>query len=355
MIRMSLSLMLSLMMAHTAVAQEVDQTAPRPVVTEVIMPQAGIRQSWVGSVAAREETDLGFLQLGTLASRAVDTGAIVTKGQVLAMQDPRDLDADLRAAQAGVTVAEAQAQSARDAADRASELVARGVASATTAQDQTAQLAAAEAQLEQARAALARAQDARDNAVLIAPQDGVITQVFAEPGATLTAGAPVLRLAGTTDREVVIDMTDDDLIGYDTGAVFDVTLEADRSQTVAVTLTSIDPVASQATRTRRLRLALPAAAPVGFRLGALVSATPQTQATSRTSLPAVALIGDSAPPQVWRVNPGDRSVRRVPVEVGPGIGDRVPVTGGLSEGDEIVVRGVNSLEDGQIVGPRVQQ
>lgn len=328
---------------------------PRPVVSERVAPQQSSQQSWVGIVVARVETDLGFLQVGTLASRSVDAGAVVTRDQVLAMLDPQDLDSDLRSAQAGVTVAEAQAQSARDAAERTNELVARGVDSTASAQSEAAQLAAAEAQLEQARALLARAQDTRDNASLRAPQDGVITEIFAEPGATLAAGAPVLRLAGTEAREVVIDLTEEDVAGYNIGAAFDVTLEADPTQTVTVTLASIDPVATRATRTRRLRLALPADAPVDFRLGALVSVSPQAQTALRTSLPVVALIEGTDPPQVWRVSKDDRSIHAIQITVGPQIGSRVLVVDGLSEGDEIVVRGVNSIEEGQIVGPQVQK
>lgn len=331
------------------------QGAARPVVSEIVMPKSGLQPSWVGTVTARIETDLGFPRMGTLAARAVSLGDVVVQDQILADQDPQDLDADLRAAQAGVTVAEAQANSARDAASRVNALLERGVDSEAASQSAAAKLAAAEALLEQAQATLIGAEDARKNATLRAPQEGVVTQVFAEPGATLAAGSPVLRLAGIKDREVIIDLSESDVAELELGSLFRVRLEANPALEAQTRLTSIDPVATRATRTRQLRLAMAADAPDGFRLGALVQVEPMDETAKRTSLPLTALIDESDPRQVWRVAAADRSVSRVSVETGPVAGNRVLVLGGLSAGDEIVVKGVNSIEDGQIVGPRVQE
>jgi RND family efflux transporter MFP subunit len=331
------------------------QAPARPVVSEIVMPKSGVQPSWVGTVTARIETDLGFPRIGTLAARSVSLGDLVVLDQVLAIQDPQDLDADLRAAQAGVTVAKAQANSARDAAQRVTALLERGVDSQAASQSAAAKLAAAEALLEQAQATLVGAEDARKNAILRAPQDGVVTHVFAEPGATLAAGSPVLRLAAVKDREVLIDLSENDVANFDIGSVFLVRLEANLALEAITQLTAIDPVATRATRTRQLRLALAADAPAGFRLGALVQVEPMDQTANRTSLPVTALIEGNDPRQVWRVSPDDRSVQRVTVKPGAVLGDRVLILDGLAAGDEIVVKGVNSIEDGQIVGPRVQE
>ena len=65
-----------------------------------------------------------------------------------------------------------------------------------------------------------------------------------------------------------------------------------------------------------------------------------------------ALTGAQDAPQVWRVGEG-RKVARVSVTLGATLDDRVVVTSGLNAGDEIVVRGVNSLIEGQTVGAAV--
>lgn len=358
MIRRSiLGLMATVAFAPLAWAEEaaVANDAPRPVVSEIVTPVLGVQESWVGTVAARVETDLGFPALGTVADRGVEVGDVVKRGDILAMQDPQDLDTNLRAAQAGVTVVEAQAQSARDAAARASALVERGVSSLSAAQSTTAQLAAAKSLLEQAQATLAQAQDARSKAALFAPQDGVVTQVFAEAGTRLAAGAAVLRLAGTDAREVVIDLSEQDVAGLVIGAGFEIVLESNPALQAKGTLVTIDPVATTQTRTRRLHLELASDAPSGFRLGALVQVMPAAQNELRTALPVVALIAGRDAPTVWRVSPQDRHVEARQVQTGVQIGDNIMVLGGLSDGDEIITRGVNSIKDGQIVGPRVTE
>ncbi len=47
------------------------------------------------------------------------------------------------------------------------------------------------------------------------------------------------------------------------------------------------------------------------------------------------------------------TVEAVPITIGPEVEGRVLVLEGLEAGDEIVIRGVNSLTDGQAVGRRV--
>lgn len=338
--------------AMAADAPAPEGAAPRPVVSVIVNPQTGLPVTYVGTVAARIETDLGFPLIGTIAERPVSAGDTVVKGEVLARLDPEDLDADLRAAEAGVAVAEAQLRSATDARDRAQELAARGAGSATRLEDASRALVAAEARLEQARAALARAADLRGLATLTAPQDGVVTEVAAEPGAALSAGQRVLRLAATGEREIVIDLSEADVAAFQPGAAFTARLAANAAVTAPAILTRIDPVAERATRTRRLHLTL-TDPPDGFRLGALARVTPRAHAGAGVVLPAGSVLDPDSTPAVWVVAPGSRSVARRPVKLGPTVGGFVIVASGLAAGDEVVTKGIHSLEDGQVVGPRV--
>ncbi|OYX42329.1 MAG: hypothetical protein B7Z02_12360 [Rhodobacterales bacterium 32-67-9] len=348
-------LLLILALAGPAVAADApapEGAAPRPVVSLIVNPQSGLPVTYVGTVAARIETDLGFPQAGTIVERPVSAGDTVVTGEVLARLDPEDLDADLRAAEAGVAVAEAQLRSATDARDRARELAARGVGSATRLEDASRALVAAEARLEQARAALARAADLRRLATLTAPQDGVVTEVAAEPGATLSAGQRVLRLAATGEREIVIDLSEADVAAIQPGATFTARLAANAAVTAPAVLTRVDPVAERATRTRRLHLTL-TDPPDGFRLGALARVTPVVHAGAGVVLPVGSVLDPESAPAVWVVAPDDRSVARTPVTLGATLGGFVLVVSGLTAGDEIVTKGIHSLEDGQVVGPRV--
>src|SRR5690606_36712196 len=111
------------------------------------------------TITAKIEADLGFPLAGTVAERPVSAGDTVAKGEVLARLDPEDLDAALRAAEAGVTVAEAQLRSATDARGRAEVLARRGVGSATRLDAVARASGAAASRLEEAQADGGRARD----------------------------------------------------------------------------------------------------------------------------------------------------------------------------------------------------
>ena len=332
----------------------VELLPPRPVVSELVNPKAGDRIGFVGIVAAKAETDLGFPLNGTIAERPAEAGDLVSKGDVLAQLDPEDLDSDVRAADAGVTVATARLRSAQDAEGRARQLSGRGVDSETILEDAERALTAAKARLEQARATLEQANDMRGFASLIAPQDGVVTLIYAEAGASLTSGQAVLRLAQTDAREITIDVTEQDAADLDIGTLFDARLAANTDVTAHATLTRIDPVAATSTRTRRVHLTL-SEPPVAFRLGALVRVVPAASAEIGVSLDRSAILDPEGAATVWVVDRTTNAVQRVPVELGKAFGSRVRIVDGLAAGDEVIIKGINSLEDGQIVGPNVSE
>ncbi len=344
----ALFLILLAMPAQAETAAPAAEGPPRPVVSEIVEIERDAARGFVGAVAARTETNLGFPLLGVVAARRVDVGDVARKGEVLARLNPEDLEADLRAAEAGVAVAAAQLRSAADAQARAKELYARATDSKARLEDADRALAAAEAGRAQAEAALAQARDRLSDATLRAPYDGVVTAVFADPGATLSAGEPILRLAATDRLEVEIDVSERDLARLDPGAPFEIALIAAPEVTFAGTLDRVDPEAGRSTRTRRLHLSL-SAPPIGVRLGALVHARLAAGAEAAMSLP---LSAESAP-AVWVVERPAGTVRRRAVTLGERIGDEVRIESGLAPGEEVVVKGVHSLEDGRRVGRRI--
>ncbi|OCW59446.1 efflux RND transporter periplasmic adaptor subunit [Hoeflea olei] len=347
----ALAVFVGLALTMTAAAGQDGDAAPalRPVVSVLVGPHSDMALSYTGTVVARTETALGFPMIGTIAARPVKVGEVVAKGDVLARLDTQDLNADLRAADAGVTVAEAQLRSATDARDRAKTLADRGVGSATRLEDAERALVSAQAQLDQAQASRARAADNLDLATLTAPYDGVVTDVYAEPGATLSAGQAVLKLSGVGEREIVIDVSEAEAGLRETGDRFTASLLARPDIETAAVLIRIDPVAEQATRTFRLHLRMDQP-PDGFRLGALAHVRPAVDGASGMVLPRSALL---EPPAVWTVDRSTNTVSLTPVRVGGAAQELVVIESGLSDGDEVVIKGVHSLTEGQAVGPRV--
>jgi len=346
-------LLLGLVMSLPAQADEATQIAQqaRPVVSVIVDPQTGISLSYTGTVVARTETALGFPMSGTVAARPVSTGDLVSKGDVLASLDTTDLDADLRTADAAVTVAQAQLRSATDARERAKTLAERGVDSATRLEDAERALISAQARLDQAKASQDRALDIKGLAILTAPYAGVVTGTFAEPGATLSEGQTVLQLAAIGKREIVIDVSEEEAGLQQLGDQFIASLLASDTIEADAVLTRIDPVAEKATRTYRLHLSIENA-PQEFRLGSLVRVLPAVGMEADIILPRSALL---EPPAVWIVDRTSNVVSLRPIEVSGISGDYVVVSSGLAAGDEVVAKGIHSLEEGQAVGPRVSE
>ncbi len=339
--------------SEPTVVTSIKVTTPRPIVTELVNLQSAEASTFVGIVSARSETDLGFPVIGTIAERPVTTGDRVSKGDVLARLDSADMDAALRAAVARVGVADARLRSAIDAEARARALRKRGVDSATRLEDTQRALVAARSRREQAQATLARARDVLGFATLTAPQDGVITKTFAEAGATVSAGQAVVQLADFNEREVVIDLSEQDVASVDIGMVFETVLAANSAITASATLLRIDPVTEQTTRTRRLHLTLSAAS-ANFRLGSLVRVSPRSTSDAVISLPVSAIVDlDQDAGFVWVVNRIGNTVVKKAVTLGETFGPRIRVTSGINTGDEVVVKGIHSLKDGQIVGRRI--
>lgn len=350
----AVGLLIALPAAQAETAASADGP-PRPVVSVIVAAAEDVgAQVYYGQVAARVVTNLGFAQGGELAERPVRRGDIVAAGALLASLDPADLEARLSAAEAGYAAAEAQLQQAADAEARLEALVGRGSASAVQLEGATLARAAAEAAVNQAAASLASARDLRDTARLTAPDAGVVLQTFAEPGANLNPGQPVVQLAGLSGREVLIDLTEAELARLGATSQFHVALDANPAIVAIARLVSVDPLAERATRTRRVHLGL-TDPPEAFRIGALarVSLTSGAEIPPGLALPVSAIVANADQSFVWRIARPSGLLSRVAVQVAPGNADPVLIVGGLTEGDEILIKGVHSVSDGQTVGARV--
>ncbi len=342
--------------------------APRPVVTEIVTPEAARLRSFPGEIVAAVSATLAFQTAGTMNTRPVALGDRVAAGQILATLDQITLSEDVRAAEAAAAAARAEADYAHQSFARAEELTRRGVASTAQMESATASRDSTAAALAAAEADLASARDAETFGTLKAPADGVIAAVLAEPGTVVSAGTPVVTLAAAGPRDALIDVPAEVLAILPADARFTIAGRADAGRTVGGHLRLVEPVAHDGTRSHRLRIALDPAegtaeggAGAGqagqsqpFRLGSLVSVRLDLPSAPVVSLPRAAILTGEDGASVWRVGPG-RKLERVPVTPGAAIGDRVVVTAGIAQGDEVLLRGIRSVVEGQIVGERIGQ
>ncbi|WP_347267353.1 efflux RND transporter periplasmic adaptor subunit [Paracoccus sp. (in: a-proteobacteria)] len=320
----------------------------------ILADDAAPGHSVPGIIAARREVVLGFQTLGRIAARDVDVGAVVRQGELLAALDPEDLQGDVRAAQAAADAAEVELRTVRAATGRTQALAQRNVASTAQLEQAERELAAAEATSQQARSQLIRARDAAGFARMTAPFDGVISAVFANAGAIVSAGEPVLTLSAQDGTEAVIDLPDAVAAAVELDDPYEIWSEMEPELLLPARVARIYPVADAATRTRRIHLALADGSP--FRLGALIRARPARPAVARLMLPQSAILGGEGGARVWLIRrEGGRATAslRAVTTLGPAVNGLIAITAGLQPGDEVAIRGIHSLAEGQEVGRSV--
>src|ERR1700731_2417406 len=100
--------------------------------TEIVQPQDGQASlTLTGEIQARFRTDLSFRVSGRVLARYVDVGAHVQAGEVLALLDPAEQQADVDAATAAVLAAESQLRVAKVTFERQKALIASGFTTRT--------------------------------------------------------------------------------------------------------------------------------------------------------------------------------------------------------------------------------
>jgi len=165
---------------------------------------------YVGVVAAADVVDLAPRFDGVIAAVHARAGDSVKTGEVVVEIDPQPMRDQLRAAEAARAAAEAARRQADvDVEDARRKLAvetkaaADGVSAKVLADEAAFALKRAEAVAARATSAVAaetsRVQMARDHLAdtsLRAPTDGFVSLRFKDPGATVTAGTPIVRVVG---------------------------------------------------------------------------------------------------------------------------------------------------------------
>jgi len=297
---------------------------------------------YTGVVRARIESDLGFRVGGKIVERLVDPGQRVRRGQALMRLDVTDLG--LAASAAADRLRAAQAEATRAAAEEARlrRLVEAGAVSRSAYEVALAAAQSATANLSAARAGADEATNQRGYATLLADADGVVTDVLAQPGQVVGAGAPVVRLARAGDREAAVAVPETQVatlprVGH---AVL-----YGSDGPLAARLREVAGAADPLTRTYDARFAL---ADSNLPLGATVTVELPRAGASRLAVPLPSLHDGGSGPGVWVVKAGRVTFRRVQVAA---LGEETAsiAPGALAPGDRIVALGAQLLREGQAV------
>lgn len=323
-------------------------------VARVAQPQAAANAAvavYPGEVHARYESALGFRVAGKLSSRRVDVGARVSRGDVLAELDPRDLELASSSARASLASATAAFKLANAEHERYEALYAKRFVSQFERDAKVNALEAARAHVDEAKAALDTMRNQAGYASLRADADGVITAVSAEAGQVVAAGQVVVVLAHEGASEVEIDVPEQQVAQYQPGQEATVELLTDAERRSPARIREIAPSADPTTRTYRVRVAFvdESAAP---RLGQTARvAFGHASAPDQWVVPLSALHEKDGKPALWKVDPATREVHLGEVVVRRYGEDGVIVASGIDASQWIVTAGVHRLRDGEVVDP----
>jgi len=333
--------------------QEAVAPQVRPVLlTQVTAGSAAATAVFAGEVKPRYESDLAFRIGGKIVARAVDAGARVHQGQVLARLDPADVALQAESAQAQVAAAQVDSEFARAEFDRYENLLKQKFISASALDAKRNAMKASQARLEQAQANLAVTRNQAAYAVLVAPADGVITAVAAEAGQVVAAGQVVMRHAREDEREVVIAVPEARIDELRHADPIRVVLVADPGTSSRGQVREVSPAVDPVTRTFTVRVAVidpPPAMQWGMTANVVLA---DHEAGTASLLPSTSVYqAVDGRPAIWVYDPARGRVSLRPVVIAQYREDGVLVAAGLAAGEWVVATGANKLHEGQQVRP----
>jgi RND family efflux transporter MFP subunit len=350
------------------VARATEEAANAPPTVDVIRVQpVGAVQRLVlpGQTAAWHTSTIYARVSGYVGKWYVDIGDKVHGGQVLALIETPDLDAQLAAARAQLEAANAQvlvrraeAQLSRTTYERWRDSP-KGVVSEQEREEKQADYESAEARLKSAQADVSLDQAHVNQYValtefkqVVAPYDGIITNRDIDIGNLVTAGSttattPLYVITQNDPIRVFVDVPQSAAGDLKEGST-QVQIEGagggrDYSGKLTRTSEAINPQA----RTLRAEIDIPNAQ-AQFVPGMYLKVAFALSPRGLVQVPAAALVFRASGPEVARVNVDGRLQFR-PVTIARDDGNMVELGSGVSAGDVLALNVSSQIEDGERV------
>jgi RND family efflux transporter MFP subunit len=343
-----------------------------------------------GYITPRRRATIAAKITGRVTSVMFDEGTRVSEGQLLATLDDSDarraLDsakADRDSAQAAIADFEVQLRNAEIELRRTQQLVKEGVQTqqaldlaATTADSLRAKINLAKQQVAGSEARIREQQQAVDNCTIRAPYAGIVVSKDAQVGemvSPVSAGGGFTRTGIATivdlhSNEIEVDVSESYIAKVQANQPVTAILDAYPDWSIPAKVRTVIPTADRQKATVKVRISFtddghvrlidPATQPrilpdMGVKVTFLEEEKPKAVVDKSTAASAVALVPQAAVHQdnsskfVFVVK-GDTLERRA-VTVGAVRGADVEILAGIQPDAVVVVRGPESLRDGQSV------
>ncbi|HUK52236.1 MAG TPA: efflux RND transporter periplasmic adaptor subunit [Candidatus Binatia bacterium] len=328
-----------------------------------------------GTVRARSAAVLSSKVMAYVQQVAVQVGDQVRDGQLLVTLDSKDLDTNVRRAEAaeaevlsaipeadnGVAGAKANLDLARSTFKRMEELASKKSISNQEFDEASARLKSAQAAYEMARAKRSQldsklaqvreeirgARIMRDYTRIAAPFSGVVTAKSVEPGNLAAPGAPLLTVEREGAYRLEASVEESKLPFVKRGQTVNIALEALDRQ-IPARVSEIVPAVDAASRAYIVKIDLPAMP--NLRSGMFGRAWFPLGARTVVAVPQPALVDRGQLQSVFTVENGFARTRLV--TTGQRAQNAVEVLSGLSEGETVISPVPSALADGARVEVR---
>ena len=359
---------LEIMRSQKAEVQEKEVIRPVKTVALRGNGKGGIWQ-YYGTLQGGKRVDLSFRVSGPISKIAVDKGASVKKGQLLATLDPRDYRTQLQQSQSNQAQAQAQYENAQADFKRYENLYKQKVIPKSTYDTYKTQMDVARSALNAARASTAAVRDSLKDTELRAPFDGVIVDRMVESFQDVTAKQPIFILQDISMLEIVFNVPDNDVIwaskttsGLSKPDLDVIALRAKfdaiPGRTFPLKFKEFVMQADRSTNTFPVTAVMPGQKDVALLPGMAATVEVELKDSAGTeqvfTVPQTAIVTSSAELYVWRCeNDGNNNkiVKRVSVtQNSPHNSGFVEIASDqLKDGDIIVVAGAHLLHENQKV------
>ena len=308
-----------------------------------------------GSLVMLNKAYLSFGATGTVEEVLVDEGNNVTKGQVLARLDAQSLNSSVKTAELQVEIAEAQVRAARAQYEIAQiNLDEGGLGESEEVLEQRVDIAeasweTAKMNLKIAKLSLASAKLNLEKAVIVAPFDGLVTDITITEGKEISAATlatPAISLVDTSEIELRGFIDEIDVAMVQLGQEANVLLDALPDEEINGRVTFISPIGTIRAGVVSYETTITLENPVaGLRDG--MSATAEVVIERRDDvlwIPNRAIRGTWENPTVVVLVDEQEEEREITLGLSDGI--NTEVLSGLEEGEKVVLPAVEEQSDG---------
>lgn len=326
--------------------------AQEQVPVRVAMPQEkGLSEQLVlsGSLTAQQNASLSSRTAGLVAELLVDAGSTVKKGQPLLKLDTALAQHELAQRQAALSAAQVLQTERKRLVTEAEKLTEQQLFPQTELSLRRAALAEADAMLQQAKAGQQQQQEIVARHTLTAPFAGVIAQRSTDVGEWVALGTPVLQLVSLTPLLLDVQVPQEYFAAMSALRHIEVRADMLPGDKLSATLLATVPVGSSSARSFLARLEV-TDGQQALLPGTSASATFHFERDDATVL--------VVPPDALLRHPDgnfslfairDNKAYRHNVKLGRNSEQGVEILSGLPKGQAVVVRGNETLRDGQAV------